>query len=733
VRNTSAGVEIAVDGPTEALRAFAEAVRAEAPPAARIDSVTWRARAPNGFRRFTIAASETQPEGRQPVSPDLAVCAACLHELFDPADRRYQYPFINCTHCGPRFTIIHSLPYDRPQTTMAGFGLCPDCQREYADPGDRRFHAQPIACPVCGPQVWLAPAGSAAPAARGAPAVQAARERLAAGGIVAVKGLGGFHLACDAGNPAAVARLRQRKGRGDKPFAVMVADLTAARASARIAPAEAALLAGRERPIVIVTREEAIGIAPEVAPGQSTLGVMLPYTPLHHLLLRRAEGFPAALVMTSGNVSDQPLIIDNDEALQRLDGLADAWLLHDRPIRARCDDSVVRGPVPGRGAVNGQVVRRARGLAPEPLRLPRAAPPLLAAGAELKNTFCLAEGREGFLSQHIGDLENYETLQAFEASVAHFERLFRIRPRIFACDLHPDYIATRYAAERARREGRPLVGVQHHHAHLAACLADNNWPGDRPAIGVIFDGAGYGPDGAVWGGELLVGGYAASERAGHLAYVPLPGGDAAACAPWRMALAWLQHAGLAWDDDLPPVAAAGHRLQAVRRQIESGLNAPPTSSVGRLFDAVAALIGVRQRATYEAQAAVELEACADWAETGAYPFEVGEGRVDPAPAIRAIVADWRRGVGPGCVAARFHRGLASAVRQAAEQIGRSAGTNTVALSGGTWQNQGLLRLTAAELEDAGFTVLFHRAAPCNDGGLALGQAACAAEQLAAGG
>ncbi len=724
VRNTSAGVDITVDGSPEALRELVRRLPLEAPPLAQVAAIEVAQRPPNGFTGFEIAESVVLAGGYQPVTPDVAVCAACLHELFDPADRRYRYPFINCTHCGPRFTIIQDLPYDRPLTTMGAFAMCPDCAREYRDPLNRRFHAQPVACPACGPRVWLEFTGAAAHDP-GDP-IREAQRLLRDGAIVAVKGLGGFHLACDATNARAVAELRRRKHRPDKPLALMLSDLAAVAAQCVPTLDERALLASRERPIVLVRRRPEATIVPTAAPGQDTLGVMLPYTPLHHLLL--ADGMPP-LVMTSGNVSDEPMLTGNDEALARLMGLADALLLHDRGIHARCDDSVLRA-LPGTRAP--YPLRHARGYAPAPIRLPFAGPPTLAAGGDLKSAFCLTREADAFLSHYIGDLESYATLQAYADSLAHYERLFRVRPELIAYDLHPDYQSTQHALARAEAQHLPAVGVQHHHAHIAACLADNGLSGERPVIGLAFDGTGYGPDGAVWGGEVLAADYEEYQRALHLAYVPLPGGDRAAREPWRMALAWLDHAGLEWADDLPPVryARAESRggiglLEVVRGQLRSGLNAPPTSSMGRLFDAVASLLGVRQRMTYEGQAASELEALADPDETAVYPFDLQAEVIDPAPMLVQLVADLRAGIAPGRLAARFHNTIAALSVEACEVMRRRLGLSEAALSGGVWQNLTLLTQAQARLRAAGFVVYIHRQAPANDGGLALGQAAVA--------
>ena len=737
VRNTSAGVDIEVDGTPAALDAFVLSLKNELPPLARIDSLDVSVGGPRGFASFEIVASEAVAGAFQPISPDVCICPDCLGELFDPHDRRYRYPFINCTNCGPRFTIITDIPYDRPKTTMAPFEMCPDCAAEYRDPLDRRFHAQPVACPVCGPQVWLEDREGKRLAEKDA-AIAEAQKLLEQGRILAIKGLGGFHLACLATDAAAVEELRRRKLRVDKPFALMLADPAAVDRHCLLTDAEGALLTSRQRPIVLLRRRYGSAIAAGVAPHQDTLGVMLPYTPLHYLLFAN-DTQPVtfrdwALVMTSGNLSEEPIATGNDEARQRLSGLADAFLMHDREIHTRCDDSVVRLFEPTAGENHPYLLRRSRGYAPDPLTLPLELPPLLATGPELKNIFCLTRQRYAFLSHHIGDLENYETLRSFEDGVAHFERLFRIRPEAIAYDLHPDYLSTRYALERSRREGLPAIGVQHHHAHVAACMADNGLDGERPVIGVSFDGTGYGEDGAIWGGEFLVADYAGFRRPYHLAYFPLPGGDAAIRRPARVALALLWSLGMDWDEVLPPVEELCFEdRQALRIQLEHKLNIVPTSSMGRLFDAVAALAGVRQKVNYEAQAAIELEAALDPAEAGAYPFGSEAGVVDPRPALVALTADLRAGVPVPLLSARFHNGVAGMVRQVCAEIRRGTGLEEVALSGGVWQNMALLRRAESGLRADGFTVYLHRQAPANDGGVALGQALIAAHRLKSGG
>lgn len=738
VRNSSSGVDIELDGPAAELAAFAEALTSELPPLARIDRLETAERPPNGFTHFDILASKSEPGAFQPISPDMAICPDCLRELFDPADRRYRYPFINCTNCGPRYTIIRDIPYDRPLTTMAGFPLCDDCAAEYRDPLDRRFHAQPVACPACGPRLQLEYTGSRAreTVLEGNDALEATRERLKEGHIIAVKGLGGFHLACDATDPAAVGELRRRKLRADKPFAVMMADIDTVRSHCYVNETEEELLLSRARPIVILARHPDSPLAREIAPGQDRIGVMLPYTPLHSLLLERAAGFPGALVMTSGNLSEEPIAYTNDEARARLAGLADALLLHDRDIHARCDDSVMRvWSVANKPAV-ATPLRRSRGYAPLPVKLPWTATPLLATGGELKNTFCLVRDDYAFLSPHVGDMENYETLCSFEEGVAHLEHLFRVQPEALVCDAHPDYMASRYAREHAAREGLPLVAVQHHHAHVAAAMAEHGLSGEQPVIGLAFDGTGYGDDGAIWGGEFLIADYTGYERTAHLRYVPLPGGDLAVREPWRMALAHLRAAGLPWADDLTPVSfgreRGDHYLEALDNQIERGLNAPATSSMGRLFDAAAALAGVRMMVNYEAQAAIEFEALVDEAESGIYPLDYANGLIDPAPAWAALLQDYRSGVEIGRIAARFHNGVVRLVGDVCRQLRDDRGLNEVVLSGGVWQNVALLRRTAALLEQEQFIVYTHRLVPTNDGGLALGQAIIGAKRLANG-
>ncbi len=727
VRNTACGVEIEVEGPSAAVDRFLEDLVAEAPPLAHIDDVHVDEAGPWGHHGFEIDRSR-DGDGFLPIPPDVATCPECEREVLDVRDRRFGYPFTNCTHCGPRFTITRAIPYDRPNTTMAGFTMCPECRAEYDDPADRRFHAQPNACATCGPRLTLVAAAGTSVA--GDP-LTATRRLLASGRIVAIKGLGGFHLACDATDEEAVRRLRERKGREAKPLALMVPDVAAAERLCVVSPAERTLLGSAARPIVILEERPGSGVAAAVAPGLGRLGLMLPYAPLHHLLFAEPRDEAGGersrlgpLVMTSGNRSEEPIVTDNADALARLGTIADAFLLHDRPIQTRCDDSV------SRVAAGAELpVRRARGYAPLPVRLPFETPPILACGAELKSTVCLARGPYAFLSPHIGDLESYETYASYVAMIDHMAALFRVRPEAVAHDLHPAYRSTHYA--RGLDPALPRVAVQHHHAHVAACMAEHRLAG--PVIGVAFDGTGYGPDGAIWGGEFLLADYAGFERAAHLVYIPLPGGDRAVREPFRMALAHLAHAFGGWDPSLPPVAAATEEeRRIIARQLERGLNAPPTSSMGRLFDAVASLLGVRHRARYEAQAAIELEALAAPGEHGHYAVEVQAGEpsvIDPGPTIRGIVRDLERGDVAPVVAARFHATVVAMILRVCEGLRERTRLDRVVLSGGVFQNVTLLTGARRALAGAGFHVFSHHLVPPNDGGIALGQAAVAHARL----
>ncbi|OBH99276.1 carbamoyltransferase HypF [Mycobacterium scrofulaceum] len=725
VGNDSGAVFLEVQGERARLAEFGRRLRAEAPPLARISDVTVRELVADAGGRcgFRIVASRAEPGGTTPIPPDIAVCDDCVAELFDRRDRRYRHPFVTCTNCGPRFTIIRELPYDRPATTMAGFAMCERCAAEYHDPADRRFHAQPIACPECGPSLWFS---SSAGRVTGPDAALAATQRaLAAGAVVAIKGVGGYHLACAAGDDTAVAALRARKARGAKPFAVLVRDLDVARRYACVDDTEAGVLLGAARPIVLLKRRPDAPVADGVAPGSPLLGLMLPYSPLHHLLLAPVPGaaapVPDALVLTSANRSDEPICFTDDDAAQRLPALCDAVLDHDRPIQVPCDDSVVR-------VVDGHElpIRRSRGYAPLPVDLNVSGPAVLAVGGELKNTFCLTDGPRAYLSGHIGDMGTWETLRAFERAVRQLSGI-RGEPARLAADLHPGY-HTRSWAER-RADGRPLDLVQHHHAHVVSLLAEHGRLGE-PVIGVSFDGTGYGCDQTIWGGEILRLGTDSHRfvRAGHLLPVPLPGGDAAVRNPWRMALSQLWSAGIAWTPDLAPVAAATRdELRVTRSQLESGTGCVPCSSMGRLFDAVASLLGVRHRIDYEGQAAIELEALAESAQGRSGPslplMVRADGVIDPAPMVQTLVSALHAGTRPAVLAAAFHRAVAIAVAQA---VGQLAGTiRLVGLTGGVFQNVLLLKACRQRLQLAGFEVLTHHRVPPNDGGLALGQAAVA--------
>jgi hydrogenase maturation protein HypF len=739
VGNDSGAVFLEVQGERERVDEFGRRLRAEAPPLARItavcvtdipvDTAATKAETRCGFR---IVASQTATGARTPktpIPPDIAVCHDCVAELFDSHDRRYRHPFVTCTNCGPRFTIIRELPYDRPATTMSAFAMCERCAAEYHDPANRRFHAQPIACPDCGPSLWFwSPAGRV----NGSDAALAATQRaLAADAVVAIKGIGGYHLACVADDETVVGALRARKARGAKPFAMLVRDLDVARRYAHIDDTEAAVLSGPARPIVLLRRRRRAPVADAVAPGSPLLGLMLPYSPIHHLLLAPVPGatelVPDALVLTSANRSDEPICFTDDDVRQRLlrrsepGGLCDALLDHTRPIHVPCDDSVVR-------VIDGRElpIRRSRGYAPLPVDINRAGPAVLAVGGELKNTFCLTDGSRAYMSGHIGDMATWETLQAFERAVGQLSEI-RGEPIRLAADLHPGY-HTRAWAERHAGE-RPLDLVQHHHAHVVSLLAEHGRIGE-PIVGVSFDGTGYGCDQTIWGGEILTLGTDSHRfvRAGHLLPVPLPGGDAAVRNPWRMALSQLWMADIAWTPDLAPVTAATpDELRLTRSQLESGTGCVPCSSMGRLFDAVASLLGVRHRIDYEGQAAIELEALAQAAfdnlagPVPSLPMMVrADGVIDPATMVQAMVSGLRAGTAPAVLAAAFHQAIADAVVKVVSQV--AGKVRLVGLTGGVFQNVLLLRACRKWLQLAGFEVLTHQAVPPNDGGLALGQA-----------
>ncbi|MET7289457.1 carbamoyltransferase HypF [Streptomyces sp. NPDC005573] len=743
VSNTASGVLIEVEGPADGVEGFCGRLAAEPPPLATVTGVDVEQLPATGADdAFTIRSTDRSP-GRTQLPPDTATCADCLRELADPADRRHRHPFATCTHCGPRFTIATGMPYDRAATTMSGFPMCPACAREYGDPGDRRFHAQPVACPDCGPRLRLVPAaGTGIRPARDADALTAARALLADGRIVAVKGLGGYHLACDAADTRAVDALRARKARGGKPFAVMCADLDAVRRLATVSEAECVALTGPHRPIVLLRRRTDSGarpLAPGVCPGSPHLGVMLPYTPVHTLLLGLPGDPPGprTLVMTSGNRSGEPIVTDDDEALTRLAGLADAWLAHDRVVASPCDDSLLRVRPDG----TAQVLRRSRGYVPRPLRLPVPVRPALAAGGDLKNALCVGEGDQAWFGPHIGDMGDLATLEAAGRAEAHLRALTGVTPVLVAADRHPGYHSARLANRRAAELGLGrTVFVQHHHAHIASAMAEHGLDATARVIGVAFDGTGYGDDGSVWGGEILLAGYSGYRRFAHLAPAPLPGGDAGVANPCRLALARLWAAGLPWDTDLPSVAACSPgELAVLEQQLRSQVACVPTSSMGRLFDAVSSLAGVCHRAGYEAQAALELEAAAASAQgtdsapdACGYTFGIVTGpgplRCDPAPVLRAVVADLRRGTPVPVVAARFHHGVARCVREVCRHARRATGLRTVALTGGVFANALLEQTCAGLLDGDGFTVLRHGEVPPNDGGLALGQLMVAAHE-----
>jgi hydrogenase maturation protein HypF len=709
VLNSSAGVVAEVEGAPGALDRFVESVRGEAPPLARIEEMLVAEMDPLGERGFAIRESQSQEGEFALVSPDVATCPDCYRDFSDPDNRRFGYAFTNCTNCGPRYTIIRDIPYDRPNTTMAGFRMCAACQAEYDDPGDRRFHAQPNACAECGPQLSAA--------------VAEAQERLSGGAIVAIRGLGGFHLACDPRNDGAVKTLRERKRRSDKPFALMARDAAAVEAFCVVSDDDRRALMSARRPIVILPRRADSDISAAVAPGNTTIGAMLPYTPLHHLLFAGARY--DALVMTSGNLSEEPIVTSNAEARDRLGSLADWFLWHNRDIYMRADDSVVR-------TFEGveRVLRRSRGFAPQAIDLGMEVAEILACGAELKNTFCLSKGRYAVLSQHIGDMENYETLAFFEETLANLKKLFRVEPRAIAHDLHPRYLSTQYALRATDLE---KIGVQHHHAHIASCMAENGLRGK--AIGVALDGTGYGTDGQIWGGEFLVADYGGFERRAHLRYIPLAGGDAAVRQPWRPAVAYLadtfgpaaEFPELAIWRDVPE-----SRRKLVRSMLAHRVNTIDTSSCGRLFDAVASLIGLRQEVNFEGQAAIELEAIAAEGVTDGYPFGLDGETVDFRPAIERIVAEVRGGTPAAAIAARFHNTAGDAVVEVCRRLRAEEKLHRVCLSGGTFQNMKLLARTVAGLRRLDFEVFIHAQVPPNDGGIALGQAVIATEILRRG-
>ena len=708
IRNTSSGVALELEGERATLEAFARSLPERAPQLARIDRIeTAYSLALAGYTDFRILPSLREEKRNTLVSPDIGICPDCLRELHDPRDRRYRYPFINCTNCGPRFTIIRDLPYDRPLTSMARFPMCPDCEREYHDITNRRYHAQPDCCPACGPQLFFCDAEGRRISGD---AIALAREMICAGGIVAIKGLGGMHLACRADDAAVAARLRRRKERDEKPFALMCRDVEAARRLCHVSRAEEALLTSVHRPIVLLRkREDGLRHLSE----NRSLGVMLPYTPLHVLLL---DEEPDTVVLTSANLSDTPILYQNEEALEKLRGIADGFLLHDRDIQTRCDDSLFM-------VLDGQdyPLRRSRGYVPYPLRVPGSRGGILACGAEQKASFCLSRGDCVFPSQHIGDLKNYETLAHYEQQIRHFERLFDQKPALLVCDLHPDYLSTAYAQERAAAEGLPLIQVQHHHAHMAACMADNGLTED--CIGLIWDGTGYGSDGTIWGGECLIGGYRDVRRFASLRPIPLIGGDRAVKELDRVAFALLREA------DCPTAEIPdAPRYEAL---LTAGLNCPVSSGMGRLFDGVAALLGVKTLASYEGQGAVLLEAAADEEETGRWPLAFEEGellRCDWRGMIRALVAERDAGTDAAVLAARFLNTLLDLAVEVCRRAAEASGLRDVVLSGGSFQNRYLMERLPGMLCAAGLRPHVHRRVSCNDEGLSLGQLMIAEER-----
>ncbi|MEP0767160.1 MAG: carbamoyltransferase HypF [Fimbriimonadia bacterium] len=714
VWNDTAGASVELFGPPEKIEEFVEALTKHPPPLARLDRVERRALPGEGPSGFRIVESRDDAVRTCLVSPDVAVCDDCLREMLDAEDPRYEYPYINCTNCGPRFTIIRDLPYDRPKTTMAAFPMCEMCERQYHDPADRRFHAQPVACPVCGPTVRL---GSL----DGIVAIREAARLLRGGSVLAIKGIGGYHLACDARNEEAVQVLRQRKGREEKPLAVMAPSLGVAEQNVAPTDAERELLLSTARPIVLIQRSTACNLAPSIAPGNPRIGVMLPYTPLHHLLFR--EGAPDVLVMTSGNVSEEPIAFTEEQAFERLSGIADAFLTGDRPIHTRCDDSVVH-------VVDGgpSFLRRSRGYVPLPIELPFSVHGVLAVGGELKNTFAIGRDSSAFVSHHIGDLKNVEEYDAFRLGVEQFEALAEVEPTTLACDMHPLYLSGGYA----RRRDMPVIEVQHHHAHIASVMAEHGLP-NEPVIGVAFDGTGYGPDGTVWGAEFLIANYTDFTRALHFAPIPLPGGDAAIKQNWKSAAAYL--AGLMDEDEavrllLNQEAAPERDIRTVLRLIRRGTNCIPAASAGRLFDAVASLLGMRQRDSFEGQGAMELEALGTQvAPEGAYMYTKVADSLEMASVVEGVLADLGAGVPRELIAAKFHETLARCIASECFALSEAYGIRTVCLSGGTFQNRLLTERTLNLLRDRGLKPLINRQVPANDGGICLGQIAVAAWRM----
>lgn len=723
IRNISSGVEIQINGQSRDIDIFLQEIQTMPPPLAKIDEFQVKSVPPDSSTTFEILASLPTEGDFLPISPDIAICPDCLREMQDPGDRRYRYPFINCTNCGPRYTIIKDIPYDRPKTSMAAFEMCPQCKAEYNDPLNRRYHAQPTACPECGPQVTFISQKKVL--AHKMDAIALARDWLRNGKIVAVKGLGGYHLACDAENDQAVEILRKRKKRSQKAFALMSFDQKTIEHHCYLNKEETRLLSSPAHPIVILNRKKESTIVEDVAPRQNTLGFMLPYTPLHYLLLEPEDGFPEVLVMTSGNLSEEPIAFLDEDAAERLEALADGFLINNRKIHIRIDDSVTRVIFD-----NEYPIRRSRGYSPSPIQVDQALPPILGVGAELKNTIALSRDKYIFLSHFIGDLENFETNQSFEEAILHTQKLFRIHPEYIACDLHPNYLSTQYAKNRSCDDHLPLFEIQHHHAHLSACLADNQYFSDAPVIGLCFDGTGLGTDNTIWGGEILIGNHVDFQRVYHLNYVPLPGGEITIKKPARMALACLWRMGLEWDPVLPPVQAltTGER-RLLFAQLDKQINIVETSSMGRLFDAVSSLIGICHESSYEGQAAIELEAMLDLDEKNAYPIDLDGDKIDFSPAIRNILADFKSRISISIISTRFHNTLVNMVIDNCGIIRKRTGIKTVALSGGVWQNRYLLEKAIRLLKKNHFDVLFHHKVPTNDACIALGQVMIASRKL----
>jgi hydrogenase maturation protein HypF len=746
VLNTSKGVLIEVEGP--AAEGFQKTLLANRPPLSSINTMETEELPPAGYTTFEIRLSEPADEEFSLVSPDIATCPDCLREMLDSTDRRYLYPFINCTNCGPRYSIVQGVPYDRPLTTMRKFNMCEMCRAEYDDPSDRRFHAQPVACPECGPRVEFSPVpptpagggqkGGGHAAATGNDAVIQAIKALKAGMVVAIKGLGGFQLACDASNDATVSRLRERKRKSKKPFALMAADMDVIRKYCEVNEAEQNLLEDRARPIVLLKKKPEADsfLSPGVSPGNGYVGFMLPYTPLHHLLFAHPafdrSRLPDALVMTSGNLSEEPIVVDNAEATEKLSGLADGFLLHDRDIYMRVDDSVAR-------VVTGvpRLVRRARGYVPAPMDMGRELPEILACGPELKNTLTITKGRYAIMSQHIGDLTNYEAMSFFEETLKDLKRTFKADPGIVAHDMHPDYLSTRFARGYKRGDAPcVLVPVQHHHAHIASCMAENGY--DGKVIGVALDGTGYGTDGRIWGSEFMAAGFDGFERLAHLDYVALPGGDKAVQEPWRLALSCLVKAyGISGAEvfyKLKKDALPEREIALVLKMITGNVNSPLSCGMGRLFDSVSSLTGLMDKITFEGEAAIALEMAATDAGTGAgsYPYEVvggGPAVIDTNPLIIGVTEDILKGVSRGAIAVKFHNTVAGMVVRVCNDIREKTGLGTVALSGGVFQNSLLFGMVEHGLGMRGFRVLSHSKVPANDACVSLGQAAIAAASI----